>query len=86
MARQTGDLLDLSKVGVVGWSYGGYMSLLLLANYPNIYKAACVGGAVFDWILYDTAYTERYMGLQQSHKKEYLASSLINHLEKLPDE
>lgn len=86
VARQTGNLLDLSKVGVVGWSYGGYMSLLLLANYPHIYRAACVGGAVSDWALYDSAYTERYMGLPQSHKEDYQASSLIAHLDKLPDE
>lgn len=73
-------------MGVAGWSYGGYMSLLLLANFPHIYTASCVGGAVSDWSLYDSAYTERYMGLPQEHEAEYRSSSLMSHLDKLPDE
>lgn len=73
--QEGANILDLNRVAVIGspncfekhilnliysgWSYGGYASLQLLADYPQIYKAACVGGAVTDWLLYDTAYTER---------------------------
>lgn len=48
------------RIRISGWSYGGYASLLLLAEYPHLYRASCVGGAVTDWQLYDTAYTERF--------------------------
>jgi len=81
------DFLDTSRVGVMGWSYGGYMSILLLAHYPNTYKAACAGGAVADWNLYDTCYTERYMGLPKPNEKAYKASGIDDKIfDKLPSE
>ena len=62
------------------------MSLQLLAEYPNIYKAGCVGGAVTDWQLYDTAYTERYMGLPQMNSEEYKQSAVLSKISKLPNQ
>lgn len=50
--------LDRQRVGVYGWSYGGYMAVQLLAKYSNLYKCSCAGGTVFDWTFYDTCYTE----------------------------
>jgi dipeptidyl-peptidase 4 len=55
-------LTDPARVGAVGWSYGGYMSLLLLCKQPTVFTAAVAGAPVTDWAGYDTAYTERYMG------------------------
>ncbi|ETN83788.1 peptidase, S9A/B/C family, catalytic domain protein [Necator americanus] len=79
-------MLDLSRVVVQGWSYGGYMSLLALAKYPNVFRAAIAGGAVTDWRLYDTAYTERYLGYGSDREPFYEDSSVIKHVEKLPDQ
>ncbi|VDO25458.1 unnamed protein product [Haemonchus placei] len=79
-------LLDLSRVVVQGWSYGGYMSLLALAKFPNVFRAAIAGGAVTDWKLYDTAYTERYLGYGSDRDPFYDESSVIKHVEKLPDQ
>src|SRR4029077_2400383 len=53
--------LDLSRVGVVGWSFGGYFSVMAALLHPEVFKAAIAGAPVTDWTLYDTAYTERYM-------------------------
>lgn len=58
MARTFGTI-DLSRVAVEGWSYGGYMALMCLARRPQIFKVAISGAPVTDWRLYDTAYTER---------------------------
>ena len=54
--------LDLDRVGIYGWSFGGYLSALCIMNYPEIFKAAVVGAPVVDWQYYDTHYTERYLG------------------------
>lgn len=83
---QTGDILDKERVVCIGWSYGGYMSIQLLAEYPNIYKASVVGGAVADWQLYDTAYTERYMGTPQQNAEAYKKSSVISKVDMLPNQ
>ncbi|KAI1701791.1 prolyl oligopeptidase family domain-containing protein [Ditylenchus destructor] len=83
------NFLDLNRVGVVGWSYGGYMSFLLLAQHPELYRAACVGGAVTDWTLYDTGYTERYLGLPNGGDQEgsiYKNAGILAKVDKLPDQ
>ncbi|VDM53848.1 unnamed protein product [Angiostrongylus costaricensis] len=74
-------MLDLTRVVVQGWSYGGYMSLLALAKYPQVIR-----GAVTDWKLYDTAYTERYLGYGEDRDPFYEESSVIKHVDKLPDQ
>ncbi|WP_040889787.1 S9 family peptidase [Zavarzinella formosa] len=69
--------MDLDRVGITGWSFGGYMSALAVLKRPDVYKAAVAGAPVTDWEDYDTHYTERYMGLLPESKKEYEASSLL---------
>ena len=54
--------VDASRVGVYGWSYGGYMTLLCMFKAPEVFKAGIAGAPVVNWRLYDTHYTERYMG------------------------
>jgi dipeptidyl-peptidase-4 len=54
--------LDLSRVGIRGWSYGGYLAALAVLRRPDVFHAAVAGAPVTDWLLYDTHYTERYLG------------------------
>ncbi|CAI4225240.1 unnamed protein product [Auanema sp. JU1783] len=84
VARLTNGLMDLSRVVIQGWSYGGYMSLLCLAKYSEVYRGAIAGGAVTDWRLYDTAYTERYLGYPLG--AQYDTCSVLKLVEQLPDE
>lgn len=69
---------DPNKVAVIGWSYGGYMALKCLAERPDVFHAAVAGAPVTDWTLYDTAYTERYMGLPQENVQGYKTSSALH--------
>jgi len=69
--------LDLSRVGVRGWSYGGYLAALAVLRRPDVFHAACAGALPTDFRAYDTAYTERYLGLPQDNPAGYLADCLI---------
>jgi dipeptidyl-peptidase 4 len=73
--------MDLKRVGITGWSFGGYMSALAVLRRPDIFKAAVAGAPVSDWLDYDTQYTERYLGLPGD--AVYAASSLIGDALKL---
>src|SRR4029078_707206 len=75
--------LDLSRVGVFGWSFGGYFSTLAVLLRPDIFKAAVAGAPVTDWALYDTAYTERYMKTPQQNPEGYKSTSAWTHAAKL---
>ena len=75
--------LDLARVGVVGWSFGGYFSAMAVLLRPDVFKAAVAGAPVTDWALYDTAYTERYMKTPQSNPEGYKATSALTHAHKL---
>ena len=75
--------LDLGRVGVFGWSFGGYFSTMAVLLRPDIFKAAVAGAPVTDWALYDTAYTERYMKTPQHNADGYHATSAITHAAKL---
>jgi dipeptidyl-peptidase-4 len=66
---------DMTRVGISGWSYGGYMTLYALANAPGVFKAGIAGAPVTDWRNYDTIYTERYMGLPEENAEGYKRSS-----------
>ena len=55
--------MDLERVGITGWSFGGYMSALAVLRRPDVFKAAVAGAPVSDWMDYDTCYTERYLGV-----------------------
>jgi dipeptidyl-peptidase-4 len=69
--------LDRQRVGIVGWSFGGYMTANGVLRRPDVFKAAVAGAPVTDWEDYDTHYTERYMGLLPESKAAYDEASLI---------
>jgi dipeptidyl-peptidase-4 len=75
--------LDLSRVGITGWSFGGYLAALAVLDRPDVFHVAVAGAPVTDWALYDTAYTERYLGLPQDNPDVYAATSLIPRAERL---
>jgi dipeptidyl-peptidase-4 len=75
--------LDLDRVGVVGWSFGGYFAAMAAILRPDVFKVAVAGAPVTDWRYYDTAYTERYMGLPSENASGYEATSAIVHAAKL---
>lgn len=70
--------VDPARIGIWGWSYGGTMTLDALFNAPEVFKAGAAVAPVTDWRLYDTAYTERYMGRPQDNPTGYYDSSPIN--------
>lgn len=69
---------DMSRVGVHGWSYGGFMTISLITNYPEIFKVAVAGGPVIDWKWYEIMYGERYMDSPHTNAEGYEKVSLIN--------
>ncbi|HEX4611110.1 MAG TPA: prolyl oligopeptidase family serine peptidase [Urbifossiella sp.] len=69
--------LDRDRVGIVGWSFGGYMAANGVLRRPDVFKAAVAGAPVTDWEDYDTHYTERYMGLLPESKAAYQEASLL---------
>ncbi|MFJ9342853.1 prolyl oligopeptidase family serine peptidase [Streptomyces sp. NPDC101733] len=69
--------LDLDRVGVRGWSYGGYLAALAVLRRPDVFHAAAAGAAPTDFRRYDTAYTERYLGLPSEHPEAYERDCLI---------
>lgn len=73
------DWIDGNRMAIRGHSYGGYMSALTMVLHPGVFKAAIVGAPVTDWRLYDTIYTERYMGLLDENKQGYIKSSVMAH-------
>ena len=70
--------VDGSRVGVWGWSYGGYMTLTAMFHAPEVFKAGFAGSPVSDWRQYDTIYTERYMGTPEENPGGYRNSSPVN--------
>lgn len=72
--------LDTSRVGIRGWSFGGYLAALAVLRRPDVFHAAIAGAPVTDWALYDTGYTERYLGTDPQGKDAaaYRISSLID--------
>ncbi len=75
--------LDLSTVAIRGWSYGGYLSALAVLRRPDVFHAAIAGAPVTDWRLYDTHYTERYLGHPDEKPEVYARNSLIDDAPKL---
>ena len=70
--------VDKDRIGVHGWSYGGFMTISLITNYPEIFKVAVAGGPVIDWKWYEVMYGERYMGNPVTNPEGYAKTSLIN--------
>ncbi len=69
--------LDTGRVAIRGWSFGGYLSALAVLRRPDVFHAAVAGAPVTDWRLYDTHYTERYLGLPDELPQVYEQSSLL---------
>jgi dipeptidyl-peptidase-4 len=78
VAARYPDDLDTGRVGIMGWSYGGYLSALAVLDRPDIFHAAVAGAPVTDWTLYDTFYTERYLGHPGQQPEVYSRNSLID--------
>ncbi len=70
--------VDTDRIGVHGWSYGGFMTISLVTNYPDVFKVAVAGGPVIDWKWYEVMYGERYMDNPNDNKEGYDKTSLIN--------
>lgn len=75
--------VDPKRIGITGWSYGGYMTIRCMLLAPDLFKAGVAGAPVTDWHNYDTIYTERYMGLPDSNVKGYNQSSDVKQAGKL---
>ncbi len=70
--------VDMSRLGVHGWSYGGYMTISLMTNYPDVFKVGVAGGPVIDWKWYEVMYGERYMDTPEQNPEGYAKTSLIS--------
>ena len=75
--------VDPARIGIYGWSYGGYMTLYSLLNAPDVFRAGIAGAPVTNWRNYDTIYTERYLGLPSEDAEGYRASSAVEYADKL---
>ena len=72
------DWVDQDRIGVHGWSYGGYMTISLITNYPDVFKVGVAGGPVIDWKWYEVMYGERYMDNTHNNPEGFAKTSLIN--------
>ena len=77
--------VDPARIATYGWSYGGYLSLKLLEKAPGVFSAAVAGAPVTRWELYDTHYTERYLGMPQDKPSAYPASGAVDEAVKIKD-
>lgn len=75
--------VDAERIGVHGWSYGGFMTLSMMMQYPDVFKVGVAGGPVIDWKYYEVMYGERYMDKPQENPEGYLQSDLTQHVDKL---
>ncbi len=75
--------VDTSRIGVHGWSYGGFMTISLLTRQPGVFKVGVAGGPVIDWRYYEVMYGERYMDTPQSNKEGFDKASLLNYVQNL---
>lgn len=75
--------LDMDRVGVYGWSFGGYASAMFAMRRPDVYKAACAGAPVCSWEDYDTTYTERYLGTPDENPEGYKHGNVLTYAKDL---
>ena len=70
--------VDVDRIGVHGWSFGGFMTISLMTNYPNVFKVGVAGGPVIDWKWYEVMYGERYMDTPETNPEGYAETSLLS--------
>jgi len=75
--------VDANRLGVHGWSFGGFMTTSLMSRHAGVFKVGAAGGPVIDWSYYEIMYGERYMDTPQENKEGYAANNLLNHVDKL---
>ena len=75
--------VDQNRIGVDGWSYGGFMAISLKLKHPGIFKVASAGGPVIDWKYYEVMYGERYMDTPEQNPEGYKEAALINYVDSL---
>ncbi len=75
--------VDPERIGVNGWSYGGFMTITMMLRNPEVFRTGCAGGPVIDWSWYEVMYGERYMDTPMKNPDGYKNSSLINQAGKL---
>ena len=75
--------VDSNRIGVHGWSYGGFMTLNLMLKHPEIFKVGVAGGPVVDWSMYEVMYGERYMDTPNENPDGYKNSNMLNYIENL---
>ncbi len=75
--------VDTTRIGVHGWSFGGYMAISLMLNYPDVFKAGVAGGPVIDWKYYEVMYGERYMDTPLQNPVGYAKTSLLDKVDRL---
>lgn len=75
--------VDANRLGVHGWSYGGFMTTSLMTRNPGVFKVAAAGGPVIDWSYYEIMYGERYMDTPQENKEGYDKNNLLNYVQNL---
>ena len=79
-------LTNPKQIGITGYSYGGYMSLMAMCQRSDIFKLGIAGAPVTKWELYDTGYTERYMGTPQKHQNAYNNGSVLKYVNNFPNQ
>lgn len=75
--------VDASRIGIHGWSFGGFMTTSLMTRHPGVYKVGVAGGPVIDWSYYEIMYGERYMDTPEENKEGYEKNNLLNYVDKL---
>ncbi len=77
--------VDASRIGVEGFSFGGTMTAMLVMTHPELFRCGIAGGGVYDWMLYDTHYTERFMDTPQRNPQGYEVSKVLNYVAEYKD-
>ena len=78
-------MADVSRMGIHGWSFGGFMTTLMMTKNPGLFKVGVAGGPVIDWALYEVMYTERYMDTPAQNPEGFAAANLLNSAKNLRD-
>ena len=75
--------VDASRMGLMGWSFGGFVTTSIMTRHPDLFKTAVAGGPVIDWSCYEIMYTERYMDTPQTNPKGYEEAEVLNYVDRL---